>query len=213
MKMKLSASVIKEKFKTAFFVIFHPFKGFWELKREKKGDAYTASLILFLLVIIYILRRQATGFIFNYNVIYEMNLVVQITSVVIPFLLWTVANWSITTLVDGEGSIKDIYITSAYAFIPIILINIPMLLLSLVLTITEGSLYNLLDSISFIWTGFLLLIGIMTIHQFSLKKTILTIFIAAVTMAIMVFLFLLLCSVIAQMFNFALLSYKELSFR
>ncbi|MHB1483745.1 MAG: YIP1 family protein [Saccharofermentanales bacterium] len=211
--MKLSISIIKEKFKTAFFVIFHPFKGFWDLKREKKGDAYTASLILFLLVIIYILRRQATGFIFNYNVIYKMNLVVQITSVVIPFLLWTVANWSITTLVDGEGSIKDIYITSAYAFIPVILINIPMLLLSLVLSITEGSLYNLLDNISFVWTGFLLLIGIMTIHQFSLKKTILTIIIAAITMAIMVFLFLLLCSVIAQMFNFALLSYKELSFR
>jgi hypothetical protein len=199
--------------KFAFHVIFHPFKGFWELMREKMGSFTVATIILVLLIIMNILRRQATGFIYNYNVIYQMNLIIQITSVVIPFLLWCVANWSITTLVEGEGSIKYIYITSAYALIPIILLNIPMLVLSQFLTMDEGSLYFLLDNISIIWTGFLLLIGIMTIHQFTFRKTIVTIAIAVITMAIMVFLFLLFIAVISQMLNFVLLIYSELSFR
>jgi hypothetical protein len=202
----------KSKLKFAFYLIFHPLNGYWELKREKKGDVYAASLILLMLVIIYILRRQITGFIFNYNIISQMNLLVQVTSVVIPFLLWCVANWCITTLVDGEGSIKDIYIASAYAFIPIVLLNIPMLILSRVLTVKELSVYTLIDGIAYIWTGFLMLTGIMTIHQFSLKKTILTIFIAILTMAIMVFLFMLFFSVIAQMINVVLLIYKEITF-
>ncbi|MHB1485233.1 MAG: YIP1 family protein [Saccharofermentanales bacterium] len=203
---------IGNKISYAFFVIVHPFKGFWELKREKKGSIADASVILSLLVIIFILRRQVTGFIFNYNDISKMNILIQVTSVVIPFLLWCVANWSITTLVDGEGSIKDIYITSAYAFLPIILLNIPILLLSQVLIAKEASIYSLIDSISLLWTGFLLLTGIMTIHQFTLKKTIITIIIAVLTMAIIVFLFMLFFSVIAQVVNFILMIYKELTF-
>ncbi|MHB1485292.1 MAG: YIP1 family protein [Saccharofermentanales bacterium] len=204
---------INEKAKFAFHVILHPFKGFWELMREKMGSFTVATIILILLIITYILRRQATGFIYNYNVIYQMNLIIQITSVAIPFLLWCVANWSITTLVEGEGSIKYIYIASAYAMIPIILLNVPMLVLSQFLTMNESSLYLLLDNISLLWTGSLLLIGIMTIHQFTLRKTVVTIFIAVITMAIMIFLFLLFIAVLSQMINFVLLIYSELSFR
>lgn len=187
--------------------------GFWELKREKKGKVRDVFFLLLLLIIVFVLRRQTTGFIFNYNVISEMNILIEITGVLAPFLLWCVANWSITTLVDGEGSFKDISITTAYALIPVILLNLLILPLSWVLTQQEGSIYGLIDRISVVWAAFLIFVGIMTIHQFSVKKTIATILIAILTMAVIVFLILLFFAVISQMLNFLLLLYKELSFR
>ncbi|MHB1484018.1 MAG: Yip1 family protein [Saccharofermentanales bacterium] len=211
MNRKLSEVTAGIRYST--YVIFHPFKGFWDLKHEKKGNFRSASALVVFLIFIYILRRQFTGFIFNYNVINEMNIIIQITSILFPFLLWCLANWCITTLMDGEGSIKDIYITSAYAFTPILILNIPMLLISNFIILEEMSFYTLIDGISLVWVVFLFLIGIMTLHQFSVKKTILTIIIALVTMIIMITLFLLFFAVITQMVNFFMLIYNELALR
>ncbi len=202
-----------KKLKYTTYIIFHPFDGFWELKRSRQGDMRSATVILTALIIVYVLRRQLTGFIFNFNIISDMNIFLQITTVALPFLLWCLANWSITTLVDGEGRISDIYITTAYALVPLIILNIPLVLLSLVITKQEGAFYNIIDGFSIVWSGLLLLIGIMTVHQFSIKKTLLTVGVAGVAMVVIVFIFMLFFGVIAQIINFVLLIYKELSMR
>lgn len=199
--------------KYSLYVIFHPFNGFWELKREKKGDLKSASVILFCLVIVYILRRQLTGFILNYNIASEINIVTQVTQVVLPLLLWCISNWGITELVDGEGTFRDIFITSVYALVPIIIINIPMLIMSNVMSLQEVVFYTIFDRISIGWAALLMVTGIMTIHQFSMKKTLLTIIIALLGMVVMLFLFLLFFAVIQQFINFIMLIYTEMLMR
>lgn len=194
-------------------MIFHPFKGFWDLKHEKKGNAGSASFIVFLLVVVLILRRQFTGFILNFNKQNEMNVVVEILSVLAPLGLWCLSNWCITTLVDGEGSMKDIYITTSYALTPLLVINIPLLLLSNVMILEETAFYTVLDVISIIWTVLLILIGIMTVHQFTMPKTIATIAVAIVGMVIILFLILLFVSIIQQMVSFIDLLKTEMSMR
>lgn len=197
----------------SFYIIFHPFDGFWCSKREKKGNAKAATILLFLVVVTYILIRQLTGFIFNYNEPEKLNILSETLSIVIPFLLWCVSNWGITTLMDGEGTLKDIYITSAYALVPLILLNIPLIVMSNIITIEEGSLYFVINSFAVIWAAFLMFIGIMTIHQYSVAKTILTILIAVVGMAGIIFLVLLFFALIQQFINFVYIFYKEFALR
>ena len=129
----------------SLYVIFHPFKGFWDLKHEKKGNAFSAWLIVSMLIVLLILRRQFTGFILNFNKQNEMNVFVEILSVLAPLGLWCLSNWCITTLVDGEGSFKDIFITTAYALTPIVLINVPLLLFSNVIILEETVFDTVLD--------------------------------------------------------------------
>ena len=154
-----------------------------------------------------------TGFILNFNILNEMNIFVEILSVLVPLGLWCLSNWCITTLVDGEGSFRDIFVTTAYALVPLILLNIPMLLLSNIIIEEEVSFYVALDVLSILWTAFLLLIGIMTVHQFSMSKTIFTVLIAIVGMVIMLFLFLLFVSIVQQLKSFIDLLWTELSMR
>ena len=192
------------------FVIFHPFKGFWELKREKRGNVPAATTILFFVILTFILRRQFTGFVLNYNEPDEINLFLQISYVLFPFLVWCVGNWSVTTLMDGEGSFRDIYIASAYSLVPLVIMNIPMLFLSQVLVQNEVSIYTLLNTVAILWTAFLMLIGIMTIHQYTMGRTIATILVTLVSMVAILTVLLLFFSLLRQIYNFVLLLNFEL---
>ncbi|NCU25231.1 DUF1282 domain-containing protein [Candidatus Nomurabacteria bacterium] len=197
----------------SLYVIFHPFDGFWCAKREEKGDMKAATIILAVVVVTYILLRQLTGFIFNYNEPKDLNILSETLSIIIPFLLWCAANWGITTLMDGEGTLKDIYIASAYSLVPLIIINIPLLLLSNIIVLEEGNLYYVISSFAVIWTGFLLFTGTMTIHQYTIGKTVLTIIIAIIGMAGIIFLLLLFFALIQQLINFVYIFYKEFTLR
>ena len=195
------------------YVTFHPFKGFWELCREKRGNARSASVILFGVIVVLTLRRQWTAFMFNYNEASRFNIVVQVMSVLLPFMLWCISNWCITTLMDGEGSFTDIYTMSAYALLPVIFLNVPMIILSNVISLNEGMIYYFLDSLSLLWSGMLFLFGLMTIHQFTVAKTLATAAIALVGMVVIIFLFVLFFALNQQIINFVIIFYKELALR
>ena len=211
--MGIFLSRILKGLQYSLYLIFHPFKGFWDLKHEKKGNVYSAWVIVCLLSVLLILRRQFTGFILNFNKQNEMNVFVEILSVLAPLGLWCLSNWCITTLVDGGGSLKDIFITTAYALTPVVLINIPMLLLSNVMILEETVFYTVLDALSVLWAALLILIGIMTVHQFTMPKTIATIAVAVVGMIIILFLILLFVSIIQQIVSFVDLLWTELAMR
>lgn len=200
-----------EELKYSKFVCFHPFKGFWDLKNSGIGTVRTATFIILLLGIITVMRYQLTGFIFNNNNILETNVFFVFSSVVLPFLIWVVANWSITTLVEGEGKLRDIYITTAYALVPYIVTSLVLLILSNVMVMNESSIYSLIEAIGLIWSAFLVIIGMMTIHQFFVGKTVITIFLAFLTMVIIVFAVLMFFSIFQQMVNFVLLIMYEVS--
>lgn len=202
-----------EKLKFSTYVIFHPFKGFWELKKEKKGNYASAGILIALLVFVFIARRQLTGFIFNTNDINNLNIIFEITGVLLPFFLWCIANWCITTLMDGEGNFKEIVLTSAYAITPLILINIPLIIMSNVITINEGTLYYFFDTVAVLWTVALLVFGLMTIHEFTLGKTLLTALIAIVGMVVIIFIGLLFFALVQQIANFVGILYRELALR
>ena len=197
----------------SFHLIFHPFDGFWDLKHEKRGNMKSAMVIVALVILTYIMQRQLTGFLFNYNDLKSLNIFTEIISVVLPFFLWCVANWCLTTLMDGEGSFRDIVITTAYALVPIIIINIPLILVSHALTLEEGAFYYFFNSFSWTWSVILIILGTMVVHQYSLAKTLFTCVLIVVGMGLIVFIGLLFFSLLQQMFGFVYIIYREIAFR
>ena len=194
-------------------VIFHPFDGFWDLKHEKRGNVGSASVIILLLIAVLIFRQQLTGFEYNYAINSEVNIFTQIAYVLLPLLLWCISNWCIVSLVDGEGSLEDIYITTAYALVPTIILYAFMTFISNFLTLEESAYYAAFATLALIWSGFLLFCGIMTVHQFTAMKTILTILLAVVGMMVISFLSLLFFALIQQFLNFCYLVYREITLR
>lgn len=194
-------------------VIFHPFDGFWDLKHEKRGTGTAATIILVLVILTYIFMRQYTGFILNYNRIEDLNIFLEVVSIGLPFLLWCAVNWALTTLMDGKGTIKDIYTASAYALTPIILINIPTTILSNYITIGEGSFYYLLVTVSIVWAAALLVFGSGVTHDYLMGKTLLTTIAIVIGIGVVFFIGLLFFDVIDRLVRLVQELYTEISFR
>lgn len=197
----------------SFHVIFHPFDGFWDLKRENRGSFKAALIIVALTTLTYTIQKQNTGFIFNFNRLEDLNVIVDMITVLLIYILWCVSSWCLTSLMDGEGTLKDIAIATAYALVPIVIINLPLVPVSHLITADEGAFYYTFQMLSYMWSGVLLLFSTMITHQYSMKKTILTIICTIVGMGIILFIGLLFFSVIQQITNFVMTLYKELMFR
>lgn len=196
-----------------FHVITHPFDGFWDLKREKRGTLAAAVTFAVLTVLMLVVRKQGTAFLFNMNRLEDVDMMVDIVTVGMLFILWCVANWCLTSLMDGEGKMQDIAIFTGYSLLPLLIIQFPLVVVSHVITAEEGTFYYVFTVISYLWTIALLLVGMMITHQYSMKKTLVTTVLTLVGMAIILFIALLFFSVIQQFLTFIVTAYKEIRFR
>lgn len=196
-----------------FHVITHPFDGFWDLKRESRGTLSAALTFAVLTVLMLVMQKQGTAFLFNRNRLEEVDMMVDIVTVGMLFILWCVSNWCLTSLMDGEGKIRDIAIFTGYSLLPLLIIQFPLILVSHVITAEEGTFYYVLSVFSYIWTIALLVLGMMITHQYSMKKTLVTTVLTLLGMAIILFIGLLFFSVIQQFLTFIVTAYKEIRFR
>ena len=214
MKIKLALKNFWANFfKFPSYVLFHPFDGFDDLKREKKGKVSVAVvfMLLFFLLRIYIFLGES--FILNPRDPMSLNTFVELFSVFLLIFLFTVGNWSITTLMEGKGSYKEIFIVTGYALFPLIIIGFPAVFLSNYLILDEIGLYSLAMGLGYFLSGVMLFMGILNIHEYVLLKTILTFILTIVAMAFMAFLGLLFFDLIQQVITFIKAVYQEIRLR
>lgn len=200
--------------KYGFHVIFHPFDGFYEIKYRKRGSLPAAFVIIILVTITYTLMHQYTGFLFNYNDPKDLNIIVEFASVLLPFFLWAGVNWAFTTLMSGKGTFKEIIISTAYALLPIVLINLPLIIVSNYLILDEGAFYYLLISIAMLWSGALIFIGaVMITHEYSIGKSIFTTILTLAGMVFTVFLGMLILNLCESVYRFVNEIFTEIVYR
>lgn len=197
----------------AFHVITHPFDGFWDLNREKKGSMAVAHTILALFLLTYVMKLMYTNFQFIMVPVQYINVYQRIASLALPFLVLCLANWALTTLFDGKGRFKDIYMGLCYALTPYVLIQLPCILLSHLLAYDEAEFYSVLISFSEIWCAFLAFVALMEIHDFGPGKTLIFIIATVIGALVIIFLVMVLLSLISDAYSFFVSLYKEIRFR
>ena len=202
----------KEELLYAFHLVFHPFDGFWDLKHEKRGSVRAASTILAITVVSVIYSSVGEGYLFNPrgNV---QTIFMPIILVLIPFALWVVSNWCLTTLFEGEGSLKDIYIYSCYSLAPLPLFVIASTVMTNFMISSEASMITLVSSIGYIWAAMLLFFGTMVTHDYSMFKNIITILGTIVAMLVIAFVVILFGSLVMKMVTFVISIFKEIGTR
>ncbi len=213
---KTSISVGKRTYKQellyVFHLIFHPFDGFWDLKHEKRGSVRASITIIAITILSFYYQSIGQGYIMNPEGIYS-SIFVQFISVLVPLFLWIVGNWCLTTLFEGEGSFKDIFIACSYSLSPIPLMIIPSTIISNVITDSETAIVNLLATVGFIWLGLLLFFGMMVTHDYSLSKNVLTCVGTIVAMAFIMFLAILFTTLLGKVVSFITNIIDEISYR
>ena len=191
----------------------HPFEGFEDLRWKKAGSMKYAIIIVCLLFIESLAYSRMYGF--QYYTSYDkiFNFVPYIFQSFGLFLLYVVCNWAMCTLFDGEGSMKNIFIVTAYSLIPYIAGKLIGTVLSHFLIRDEYIFIQCFEVIGKAWTVVLFISAMKAVHQFSFGKTLALILLTVVTMVLVVFLLVLLLTLFQQVIIFVFTIYTELSYR
>ncbi len=212
-KRKESWSRYRDSLRYSLHVITHPFDGFWDLIHEKRGTLAAAHTFLLLFLIVRVLKLILTNFQFINAPIQYMNVFSEMASLLLPFLILCLANWAMTTLFEGKGRFKDIYMAMCYALVPYILIQLPMVIISNGLTFEEGSIFTIMLSVSVIWCVFLVFIGLMQVHDYGPGKTLVFLIVTVVGGLIIIFLALVFFSLLSDAVSYFISLYREIVYR
>jgi tetratricopeptide (TPR) repeat protein len=202
-----------ESLRYCFHTCIHPFDGFWDLTHEGRGSLAAANTITALAVLTQIVSTAATNFQFHLVNWDKFNILIIALQVLLPLLLWTVVNWSLTTLMDGKGTLPEIYMATSYALSPYVLINILLIPLSYLITKQEGMVYTFFQVLAQVWTVLLILSAMMMIHDYSASKTIGSSLLSIIGMGILIFIFIIFFSMISDGVTYFISLYKEILFR
>ncbi|MBR3106269.1 MAG: YIP1 family protein [Clostridia bacterium] len=203
----------KASFSFAFHVITHPFDGFWDLAHEGKGNLAVANTFFFLFLLVRIVKLMYTSFQFISAPVQHINVFEEAASLALPFLVLCLANWAMTTLFDGKGRFKDIYIAMCYALLPYIIIQSIMVLVSNMITFEEGSFYSVVLGISVIWCAFLVFVGLMEVHDYGPGKTLVFLVVTVVSACVILFLVLVFFSLLSDAISYFVSLYREIVYR
>ena len=195
----------------------HPIRGFRELKSAQAAAVPAATVILAVLCFVYVLFRQGTGFVFNTTTggfdPARFDLVRVIPTILVPLALWCVVSWALTTILQGKGSLGQVYVATVFSTVPVLLAMVVLIPFSHVLVREEAGFYHGVLSLAFVWSGFLLLTSTMMTHDYDrLFRSILIILLILAGIGVTVFVFLVLFSVGNTIVRFASGVWREYLF-
>jgi len=202
-----------EVIKFPLYILVHPLKGFEEFKRYERGRISIGIFFVIVAVILNIMKYQYSGFVVNDISIKDLKSFAQIIYVVGAVIVITLANWSVTTLFDGKGNMKYIFMMVCYCLYPYIWCNLIGMILSNVLATEEVMIYTLIVGIGVFLMIYMFFFGIISIHEYGLGQCLLTIIFTIVAALIILFVGILLFDLFQKVYGFFYQLYQEISLR
>ncbi|MFU8786565.1 MAG: hypothetical protein ACNA7U_04890, partial [Candidatus Izemoplasmataceae bacterium] len=155
------------------------------IKRKNQVSAYSVTVLLAIYFMLYIYYIYNLNFLFNFRHLDSINIVEELVKVVLPVILWVFCNFLIGTIREGEGRLKDVYITTVYSLAPYFLMLPVITIISNGLTYNEAFIVTFVTTISIGVTVLYFFFMVKETHFYNVKETIQSIVISAFTMAMM----------------------------
>lgn len=202
-----------DKWKYAFYTVSHPMDAYYEIRHRERGSVPVAIVLVILFSLSFSINRMSASFVVNDVDPLDVNALTELVAVLLLYLLICVGNWSITCLMEGEGRLKDIAIAVGYALIPMIVCFNIGTLLSQVVSLEEGAFYWIILALGIAYGLIMMLMGIMVVHNYTLAKTLVTVFLTFIAVFIIIFVVLLFVNLVNQVYSFFYSIYQELMYR
>lgn len=199
----------------AFYILFHPFDGFFDLKNDPKRRSVSAGVVyLIIFAVVSLLRFQSLGYLFaDRSAQMELNIPVYLMTSVLPFVLWSVANWCFSSLMDGDGKLSDIFMVTAFSTLPITICYLIQIPLSHFLSGTEAGIFTFIGALGMVWGYSYVFLSMIVVHQYSVAKGLGTAVLTILGMAVIAFVAILVFFLLQQISSFFIEIGTEVIFR
>ncbi len=173
-------------------MLSHPIDGYYYLKKNVHGSVPAAFVLYILAFVVFACDLLLRGFIFNANSLQSLEPSMVVIMFVVPAVLWVVGNYWVSSINEGEGSFRNVLISTAYALTPYVVITPFVIVLSYILTRNEGFIISFLWLTGVIWSGVLLFVGVKETQNYSARETVKNIFLTLFFMVMVVVAFCIL---------------------
>lgn len=190
-----------------------PVDSFYYVKRVRKVSLLSATILYFVLFVEYLMMKYFTGFIFRGSNADQINFAFELVTLFLPILLFIVSNYLVSTISDGEGRFRDIYIGTIYSLAPYLMFIIPVTLLSNALTLNEAFLYTFSMQVMIGWSLVILFIMVKEIHAYEFFETVRNILITIFCMIIIVLVSFIIYVLMDQVVDFVTAIIQEVILR
>lgn len=207
------ANPIMKKVNYVVFFIRHPIDGCYGIKREKKTNYTSANILFVLFILIYLIDRYASGFLFKKVVDGSYDIFTDVLYILGIFFLMTVCNYLVCTINDGEGTFKQIYCSLIYSLGPFILLKPFIIILSNVVTMNERFLIQFSSFCLYGWIMVLLFLSIKEINNYTVLETVKIIFLTFFCALIAVLLLFIIYVLVSQVIDYVRTIYGEVVYR
>ena len=198
---------------TLFSCLTHPFDACKQVRYYGQGSVLLATIVLVLYFISSVCNDIYSGFMYgmldksSYSATFTFCMTIGF------YLLWTLCNWAISTLFNGKGRIKEIYIVSCYSLLPLVFSNILLIILTNVVVPEEILIISVVSVVFQALFYIIMCVGIMTVQEFGFFKFLLLTAATLLGMFICLFIAFMIFVLLQQMFSFIGTIYKEVSYR
>ncbi len=155
-----------------FNLLKHPLDSFYYIKKKEKGSYKGATIIFALFFISYMTYVTSKGFIYQSVEAADLDL----NGIIIGFFaiafLFVFANYLVTSINDGEGSLGEIFKGLSYSLLPIMVAMLITTYLSYKLTYTEVIILQLTMYVGYAWSGLLIFLAVQELHNYTIRETI-----------------------------------------
>ena len=186
----------------AFVMLFHPMDGLYTIKKHRTQLSLLVGpvflLLLFVARVIFIftvhtplaaLRPE------DANLFYELGIIAFL------LLVWAVSAFVVSSIFSGESTFLENFTATMYSTVPYLLLAVPLAFASRIMSLNEYGLFTGIQTIIFLWIGFLLFLSVKQLNDYTLGKCVLVclaiLFCFAVICAILVLFFALLGNLIS----------------
>jgi hypothetical protein len=202
-----------QKLKYVFYTVSHPVDGYYWIRHADKGSVPIAIILVVLFSFSFSYNRLSASFVVNEIDPRTVDSLSELGGVLLLYALMCISNWSVTCLMQGEGRLKDIAIAIGYSMVPLIISFNLATAVSLFIADGEEAFYYLILSVGIAYALIMMLLGIMQVHNYSLAKTLATLFLTLIAAFIILFISLLIVDLINKVYNYFHSIYIEIIFR
>lgn len=205
--------IIRDLTENTKYMIHHPIDCLYDLKFGARGSMFSANVLYVIAFFVYLFDQALTSFVFGGGLEYWQNPIVVFLIAIIPMCLFIIGTYLISSINDGEGTLKNVYIAVAYGLVPYIKYGPILIIISHVLTYKELFIYDFTYFLMIGYTIVLLFLSIKETHCYTPKKTISNILLTIAFMIIAILALIILYILWKELFVFVFELIEEVKYR
>lgn len=193
----------------AFRCARHPIDRYYDIRVGKHGSPLAALIIYIIFFGVYMLYTVGKGFIYQYTKVEDMDMGAVVVGFFAILILFIICNYLVTSITDGDGTIKQIFMIPAYGLMPAMIAMLITTGASYFLTYNESFILTVIMVVGVVWSIAAIFEGLATVHDYDFKSTVISLIITFVFMLIAVVVVLVVIIMWEQLSDFLITIGKE----